>query len=501
MATSQTDQFSASFLQMVLDAIPEVTVVIDRDYRLAFANRAARQLAADRNLALDDLKCHALFHGSAFPCHELGLECPLKNVIQTRKATMIQRVLLDAEGNETHMEIHVSPVFDDEGHVQRVIEVWHDVTDRNRVQQALRASEETYRVLFQQTADATLIIDEDRFVDCNDAAVAMMRFDSRSQLLRVRPVDLSPEVQPDGRSSEEKAAEILARAFREGSQRFEWRHRRADGTLFPVEVLLTAVPVAGKQILHCVWRDITDRKQAEQEREELIASLEAQNAELERFAYSASHDLKSPLVTVKGFLGLLRADLASGDHEAVENDLERIENAASKMSVLLNDLLELSRIGRVTNDPEPVPFEELTREAVELVRGQFTAAGARIEIQEGLPIVYGDCQRLLEVVQNLIDNAIKYMGSQPSPVVEIGCRTSSDPPVFYVKDNGIGIDPAFQDRVFGLFTQLDQTAEGSGVGLALVKRIVELHEGRVWVESQGAGQGATFCFTLPLAAP
>ena len=484
---------------MVLDAIPEVTVVIDRDYRLAFANRAARQVAVDRNLALDDLKCHALFHGNAFPCHELGMECPLRDVIRTRRATMFQRVLRDSKGSEAQMEIHVSPVFDEEGEVQRVIEVWHDVTDRNRAQQALQASEETYRVLFQQTTDATLIIDEDRFVDCNDAAVAMMRFDSRRQLLRVRPADLSPELQPDGRNSHEKAAEILARALREGSQRFEWCHRRADGTLFPVEVLLTAVPVAGKQILHCVWRDITNRKRAEQEREELIAGLEAQNAELERFAYSVSHDLKSPLVTVKGFLGLLRADLVAGNQQAIEDDLDRIDNAASKMSVLLNDLLELSRIGRVTNDPEPVPFEELAQEAVELVRGQITAADARVVIREGLPIVYGDRQRLLEVVQNLVDNAIKYMGSQPDPVVEIGCRTSSDPPAFYVKDNGIGIDPAFQDRVFGLFTQLNQTAEGSGVGLALVKRIVELHEGRVWVESQGGGQGATFCFTLPPA--
>lgn len=361
----------------------------------------------------------------------------------------------------------------------------------------MHAGEQTYRVLFQQSADATLIIDENRFVDCNDAAVAMLRYRSKAELLKTHPSELSPEFQPDGRSSYEKADEMMAIAFQEGSHRFEWDHRHADGQVFPVEVLLTAIPVAGKTILHCVWRDITDRKQSEREREELIADLEAKNAELERFAYTVSHDLKSPLVTVKGFLGLLRNDLADGDQVAVANDLERLENAASKMTLLLNDLLELSRIGRVVNEPETVPLDELVREAKELVQGQIAQSGVRIEIKPGLPNVFGDRRRLLEVMQNLIDNAVKYMGDQPDPVIEIGCRNSDGYLVCYVKDNGIGINPNFHERIFGLFDQLDRNSEGTGVGLALVKRIIELHGGRIWIESEAADRGSTFCFTLP----
>ena len=121
-----------------------------------------------------------------------------------------------------------------------------------------------------------------------------------------------------------------------------------------------------------------------------------------------------------------------------------------------------------------------------------------VEVAAGLPTVYGDRARLVEVVQNLIDNAVKYMGNQPDPRIEIGARVSEDPSqtVFFVRDNGIGIDPQYHERVFGLFNKLDTTSDGTGVGLALVKRIVEVHGGRIWIESAGVGAGATFCFTL-----
>ena len=487
---------TAKFLQSVIDGIPEITVVIDRDCRIIYANQAARQIADDGDQVAGRLACYELFYGSGVPCEEVGRSCVLKQVIETGSPITVEQLHHDRRGNTVHIEISASPIFDEGGKVRQIIEVWRDITDRKRAREALKASEETYRVLFERSADATLIIDEDRFVDCNKAAVEMLRYDNKADLLRTHPWELSPEFQSDGRVSREKADEILAIAFEKGSQRFEWDHKRADGKVFPVEVLLTAIPVGGKKILHCVWRDITDRKQAEHEREELIANLGSQNAELERFAYTVSHDLKSPLVTVKGFLGLLRNDLSAGNDEAVTSDLECLDHAADKMAQLLNDLLELSRIGRVVNEPEYIELGELAREAEELVRGQIAESGARVEIKPGLPVVFGDRLRLLEVLQNLIDNAVKYMGEQPIPLIEIGYRNSDAEAVFYVKDNGMGIDPEFHGRIFGLFDQLDQASEGSGIGLALVKRIVELHGGRIWVESEGAGAGSTFCFTL-----
>jgi len=235
------------------------------------------------------------------------------------------------------------------------------------------------------------------------------------------------------------------------------------------------------------------------ERERLIEELERRNAELERFTYTVSHDLRSPLVTVRGFVDLLEKDVAAGAPERVAADLARIRGATSTMESLLRELLELSRVGRVMNPPERVSLDDLAREAIALLHGRLRAANVRVEVRPGLGFVLGDRIRLLEVFQNLIENAVKFRSGQGDPLVEVGCRPGSDGPVVTVRDNGVGIDPRYHDRVFALFERLDPRVEGTGVGLALVRRIVEVHGGRVWVESEGAGQGSTFCFWLPVA--
>lgn len=249
-----------------------------------------------------------------------------------------------------------------------------------------------------------------------------------------------------------------------------------------------------------VAHDITERKQAETERENLIQQLEAQNAELERFTYTVSHDLKSPLITIQGFLGVMADGLKQGDFDTVWDGFRRIARAADKMDELLRDLLDLSRIGRIVNQSTYVPLGQLAEEALEVVKGQVDQRDVRVQIAPDLPVAYGDPVRLLEVLQNLLDNAVKYVGDVDDPTVEIGCRRDNDETVCFVRDNGIGIDPSHLDRVFELFQQLDPKVEGSGIGLALVKRIVELHGGRVWFESDGEGHGSTCCFTLPWSA-
>jgi PAS domain S-box-containing protein len=245
-------------------------------------------------------------------------------------------------------------------------------------------------------------------------------------------------------------------------------------------------------------RDISQRKWVETEREKLINELEAKNSELERFTYTVSHDLKSPLITIKGFLGFLEQDAASGNIARLKADMQRIAGATDKMQMLLNDLLDLLRIGRLVNPQQYIPFGELAQEAVELVHGQIQSRGIHVSIQEDLPTVFGDRRRLVEVLQNLVDNAAKFMGDQPQPRIEIGLSGyERGLPIFHVRDNGAGIDPLHHDRIFGLFNKLDTGSEGTGIGLALVKRIVESHGGRIWVESEPA-KGASFLFTLPI---
>jgi signal transduction histidine kinase len=243
---------------------------------------------------------------------------------------------------------------------------------------------------------------------------------------------------------------------------------------------------------------VRELAQRDQEQESLIGELEAKNTELERFTYTVSHDLKSPLITIQGFLGFLESDARNGEWDRVRNDCQRIQSATSRMQQLLNDLLELSRIGRLVNQPEQVPFAVLAREAVERIAERLNPKHVQVEIEDSMPRVWVDRHRLSEVLDNLLDNAVKAVASQNSPRIEIGCRTGGGDPTFFVRDNGVGIEPAYHQKVFGLFEKLDESVEGTGVGLAIVKRIIEVHRGRIWVESDGPGQGSSFCFTLPM---
>jgi PAS domain S-box-containing protein len=233
------------------------------------------------------------------------------------------------------------------------------------------------------------------------------------------------------------------------------------------------------------------------ERVNLNKELGEQNAELERFTYTVSHDLKSPLVTIRGFLGYLRQDAESGDMTRFDKDMNRIANAVDKMQALLNDLLELSRVGRIINTPEDIPFGQIVTEAVELLNGPLEKNNIKMVVQGSFPNILGDHARLVEVMQNLISNAAKFMGTQPRPTIEVGTDGSDTDgkTIFFVRDNGIGIAPEYHDRIFGLFNRLDPNVEGTGIGLTLVKRIIEIHNGRIWVHSQ-QGEGTTFYFTL-----
>jgi len=245
-------------------------------------------------------------------------------------------------------------------------------------------------------------------------------------------------------------------------------------------------------------RDISQRKWVETEREKLINELEEKNSELERFTYTVSHDLKSPLITIKGFLGFLEQDAANGNIVRLKADTQRIADATDKMQTLLNELLELSRVGRLTNPYQSIPFDELVREALEIVHGRLHEKNIEVHVGKDLPNVFGDRQRLIEVLQNLLDNAAKFISQNLPPRIEIGHTGYEDgKPIFFVRDNGMGVDPIHHDRIFGLFNKLDAASEGTGIGLTLVKRIIEVHGGRIWVQSE-AGKGATFYFTLPI---
>jgi len=226
--------------------------------------------------------------------------------------------------------------------------------------------------------------------------------------------------------------------------------------------------------------------------------LAAVNEELENFVFTVSHDLKSPIVSIQGFASILLEDFAEKLDPEGKHYLERIRSNASQMERLIRDLLELSRIGRVVNPFEPTDINDIVKLAINNLQFQVQEKKVAIEYPSDFPTVVCDRDRILQVFSNLLSNAIKYMGDNPKPKVEIGYRDEGDEYVFFVKDNGIGIDPKYHKKIFDLFQSLKEVknVEGTGVGLTIVKRIIENHRGRVWVESE-KGKGATFYFTIP----
>ncbi|MDP2875187.1 MAG: PAS domain S-box protein, partial [Holophaga sp.] len=364
-----------------------------------------------------------------------------------------------------------------------------DITERKQAKQALHESEQKFRTLFENLTEGVALHEL-----VTDAAGKVVDY----RLLAVNPAyethtGLAAATAP-GLLGTEIYGTVEPPYLAEFSQVALGGEPYAFETFFPPLEKHFRISVISpkKGQFATVFEDITERKHREEE-------LKQKNAEMERFTYMISHDLKSPLVTVRTFLGYLEQDLEQGRAERVAKDMDFIRNATGKMGRLLDDLLEVSRVGRVVNPPVRVDLADLIAEALAAVAGAISTRGVEIKVEVPAITLFGDRPRLEEIWQNLVENAVKYMGEQPAPRIELGAEGAGVDTVFFVRDNGLGIDPKFQDKVFGLFEQLDAASEGTGLGLALVKRIVELNEGRIWLESEGAGHGTCFRFTLPLA--
>ena len=312
--------------------------------------------------------------------------------------------------------------------------------------------------------------------------------------------DLS-DVHPDDRKRVAEQYDRFDKAAEEYT--IEFRIFRADGEMRWVREHGEAKLTLDNQVLQTlgVAQDITEQKLAEEEIIRTRDTLEQKNTELERFTYTVSHDLKSPLVTVKGFLGMLEKDIEAGEKEAIAKDIDFLNAATETMGELLSDLLELSRVGMAINPSTLISMTDLCNEVVHALQGSIKEHHAEINIMPDMPNIYADPGRIKEVIQNLLENAIKFSRDSDLPKINIYSETRANSAMFIVEDNGIGIESAYHDKVFLLFERLDAGVEGTGVGLALVKRIVETHGGEIWIESPADLEGSRFCFTLPYSTP
>jgi PAS domain S-box-containing protein len=362
---------------------------------------------------------------------------------------------------------------------------------------------DAYRELFERSADAILIIENERFVDCNEAAVRMLRHSSREAVLRTHPSELSPPTQPDGRDSFSKANEFIALAFERGSHRFEWDHVRADGEVFPVEVLLTAVQEPGRKVLHVVWRDISGRRALEEE------LRHAQKMEsIGRLAGGIAHDFNNSLVVVEGYADLL-SERVQDDPTSLEY-VAHIRNAGEAAAALVSQLLTFGRKQRIL--PVILNLNDVVADVQELLRPLL---GDRVDFTVDTPTepicIKADEGQLKQVFMNLAANAHDAMPdggrfSIKASVVQItgahiGISASLDPgdyAVVTIGDTGVGMSPDVLEHAFDPFFTTKGVGEGTGLGLSTVYGIVTQCGGRVTLAST-PDHGTTFKIYLPLS--
>jgi signal transduction histidine kinase len=285
-----------------------------------------------------------------------------------------------------------------------------------------------------------------------------------------------------------------------------WSGATPTPVLVSNALFLLSINIIGMSV--CYWMERGGRVDFLQQRliarqaEELrrtLGELEAKNADLDSFVYSVSHDLKSPLVAVQGLAGMIVEDYGGRLDDEGRHLLGRVQANVEHMERLIQDLLELSRVGRESRGPERVPMADVVEELVAEAGAAIRERGIEVTSVD-LGALWGVRTRIEQVMRNLLGNAIKYMGDTASPAIEIGMREGGPLVECWVRDNGIGIDPEYQDKVFEIFQRLhDVDVEGTGVGLAITRRIVEAVGGRLWVESS-KGRGATFRFTWPSAS-
>ena len=362
---------------------------------------------------------------------------------------------------------------------------------------ALRDSEQRLRFAqyaLDHAADMVFWIDaEARILYANDAAGSRLGYAPTA--LVGMPID-----RIDPHFSSDFWPRLLRRLKQRGTVRFETTNLTADGGAYPAEVAANCVAFAGADYVCAFVRDISQRKLAEAALAEKTAKLEASNAELEQFAYVASHDLREPLRMVSSFVTLLARRYGPLLTDEAREFIAMAQDGAVRMDRLILGLLEYSRVGRQERPLVPVPLAEMTAQALRALAVAVEEAGATVEVAPDLPRVMANEEELLRLILNLLGNALKYRHPDRLPVVTVGWRREGPEVVYWVADNGIGIAPQYHERVFGIFQRLHsrERYEGTGIGLAICKKIVERAGGRIWIEST-PDLGSTFYFSLKVA--
>lgn len=387
------------------------------------------------------------------------------------------------DGSTVWVASTVNFIRDSSGRPVEMVGVLRDITDRKRAR-------ELFTALSVSSPVGTYIVSDGKFLFTNPGFRRLVGY-SEDELSKKDPLDL---VAPEDRERVRQAAVKMLKG--DSSSSYEYGIVNKAGETRWVMETVNSIQYQERRAALGNLVDISERKQMEQKLKQTLAELESSNRELEQFAYVASHDLQEPLRMVGSYVQLIAQRYRGKLDPDADDFIAYAVDGANRMQRMIQDLLAYSRVSTHGKSFQPTDCESVFRQVLDVLKLAIEESGA-VVTHDPLPAVFADESQMVQLFQNLVGNAIKFRG-EASPTIHVSATERGNEWVFSVRDNGIGIDPKYNERIFVVFQRLHRREEypGTGIGLAICKKVVERHGGRIWVESE-VGKGTTFCFTIP----